>query len=472
MRVAWLWDGAAGLAFNSGRWIGRQDARTLWMLALIAVALWVVGASIQMRRKRRLRNIETARAAIQQSNASALREQLRLRLSEPASWVADPNADVATLGAGEAFEADLEAAIKSVLLEAGGQRAKAKELLRQRLNGNGAHNGALNGSEAGYWRQLGALSLLDSTADALAAYERAADLAPGNPETHMRLGVLHLRAGNPSAAEVAFRRQMRLAATGPEGCVTRYRAATMLGDVHLANGAHEDAMAAYVEAQGNLLTLLERDPDHTGYQRDVSVTYDRIGDVRAARGDLTGALENYRRGLEIAEALVARAPNNDAWQRDLSVSHDRIADVLVKLGDLEGALASYRMGLAIAEALAAGNPDSTQRQWDLSVSCERTGDVLAAQGKLGEAVEAYRRGLAIAEGLAARDAANIGWQRDLAVSYHKAGELEAALNNAAEARDLLQKGRAIILRLVRIAARGAQWRADLAKFDATIRGIP
>lgn len=51
-----------------------------------------------------------------------------------------------------------------------------------------------------------------------------------------------------------------------------------------------------------------------------------LGDVRLQTGDLSGALAAYRRSLTIAAALTARDPANTAWQRDLSVSHDRIGD--------------------------------------------------------------------------------------------------------------------------------------------------
>ena len=114
------------------------------------------------------------------------------------------------MGASEAFEGDIEAAARTVLQEAGGHRAKAKQLLRRRMNGNGAANGKLNGSEVGYWRQLGALSLLDNSPDALRAYARAAELAPEDAEAQMLVGVLHLRTGNLAAAESAFRRQIEL----------------------------------------------------------------------------------------------------------------------------------------------------------------------------------------------------------------------------------------------------------------------
>src|SRR3954451_4492795 len=45
-------------------------------------------------------------------------------------------------------------------------------------------------------------------------------------------------------------------------------------------------------------------------------------------------------------------PGNAGWQRDLSVSYNKIGDVQVEQGDLAAALASYRASLAIAEGLA------------------------------------------------------------------------------------------------------------------------
>jgi tetratricopeptide (TPR) repeat protein len=464
MDFGWLLQGSGDLLVGSVRWIGRQSMATL-MTGAVVVALLAAGLYWgPLRRRDRQR---TPRRRIQ---TLALKEELRIRLAEPASLFSDPANGAPTMGAGEAFEADIEAAAKTVLIEAGGQRAKAKELLRRRVYDNGTANGRLNGSEAAYWRQLGALSLLDSAGDALAAYARAADLAPDDAESQMLAGVLHLRAGNLAAAEAAFRRQIRLG-EGVEGGTARYRGQTMLGDVHAANLAHEEAMAAYQEAQREVLALLEPTPEHSGLQRDLSVTCDRIGDTHLAKGELDAALESYRNGLEIAEVLAKRDPENLHWQRDLSVSHDRVGDVLEKKGDWDGALASFRRGLGIAETLAKRKPGNLGWQWDLSVSHDRIGDVLLAQGRLEEALVSYRRGLAIAEALGRRDPAHTGLQRDLAVSYHKIGSLEAGRGNAGEARELLEKGRAIIARLARIAAHQAQWRSDLSKFDEVLRSL-
>lgn len=85
------------------------------------------------------------------------------------------------------------------------------------------------------------------------------------------------------------------------------------------------------------------------------------------------ALAAYRKGLAIAAALVARDPANTEWQRDLSVSYNKIGDVLTAQGDARAALAAYREGLSIREALAARDPANSRWQLDLAVSCAKLG---------------------------------------------------------------------------------------------------
>jgi tetratricopeptide (TPR) repeat protein len=116
------------------------------------------------------------------------------------------------------------------------------------------------------------------------------------------------------------------------------------------------------------------------------------GDWQLVRGDTKDALTNYQKALAIAERLAKADPGNAGWQRDLSVSHDRIGDVLRAQGDLAAALQSYRASLAIAERLAKADPGNAGWQRDLSVSHERIGDVLRAQGDLaGVIAESSRK---------------------------------------------------------------------------------
>jgi tetratricopeptide (TPR) repeat protein len=96
----------------------------------------------------------------------------------------------------------------------------------------------------------------------------------------------------------------------------------------------------------NSLAIAERlansDPGNAGWQRDLSVSYNKVGGVQEARGDREGALKSYSDSLAIRERLAKSDPGNALWQRDLSVSYNKVGGVQEARGDREGALKSYK----------------------------------------------------------------------------------------------------------------------------------
>jgi CHAT domain/SEFIR domain/AAA ATPase domain len=66
------------------------------------------------------------------------------------------------------------------------------------------------------------------------------------------------------------------------------------------------------------------DPANTGWQRDLSVSHEKLGNVATAAGDLAAARAAYQASLDIAERLAAADPANTGWQRDLSVMQQKI----------------------------------------------------------------------------------------------------------------------------------------------------
>jgi len=52
------------------------------------------------------------------------------------------------------------------------------------------------------------------------------------------------------------------------------------------------------------------------------VSYERVGDMHRNSGDNAAALKVYQDGLAIAKRLAELDPNHTEWQRDLSVSHN------------------------------------------------------------------------------------------------------------------------------------------------------
>jgi tetratricopeptide (TPR) repeat protein len=459
MELRGLFGAVADAASPLMRWLAAQDASAFVepaaALGSIFVGLWAFRALDRRWRARSGGDIDALKSEI-----ADLKDLVRLRLCEPAAF-AHARECAPTLGALESFGRDIEAAARHVFVDAGGDRASAKLLLRRRLREQ---------ATAPDWCALGVLSFIDSTREAIAAYMKAADLEPEDPEIALLLGVLHMNAGHLTPAEGAFRRHLALAARRPDGGPL-YRGHCLLADVLAAQGSLDAALAGYREAARELGCLTEREPAHAGWQRDLALCHDRIGDIFLAQRDLDRALESHWRSLTLSEALAKRDCSSLQWQRDISVSYDRIGEVLREKGMLDEALESHRRGLEIAETLAKADPARTEWQWDLSVSHERIGDVLAAKGDLEGALASYRRSLFLAEALARRNPGHTGWQRDLAVSCHRVGLIEAARKNVGEARVLLERGREIIARLVRIASQQAQWQSDLSAFDEALRKL-
>ena len=83
---------------------------------------------------------------------------------------------------------------------------------------------------------------------------------------------------------------------------------------------------------------------------------DQQGDLQGAQGDLAGAFKSYRDSLEIREKLAGQDPNNTGWQRDLSIVYERSRRCAVRASDLAGALKSYRAEVALQEPPGEARP--------------------------------------------------------------------------------------------------------------------
>jgi len=90
--------------------------------------------------------------------------------------------------------------------------------------------------------------------------------------------------------------------------------------------------------------------------------------VRVSRGDLDGALEAFEESLAVRRGLSASDPRNTQWQRDVSVSLDKVGGVRVSRGDVDGALEVFEESLAVRRRLSASDPRNTQWRYDIAAS--------------------------------------------------------------------------------------------------------
>ena len=95
-------------------------------------------------------------------------------------------------------------------------------------------------------------------------------------------------------------------------------------------------------------------PANAGWQRDLSVSHNKVGEVLHAQGDLAGALARVSgQPGNPRDAGAAPIPANAGWQRDLSVSHEKVGDVLGRKSICPARWRRIAASLAIRETLAA-----------------------------------------------------------------------------------------------------------------------
>ena len=128
----------------------------------------------------------------------------------------------------------------------------------------------------------------------------------------------------------------------------------------------------------------------------------QAGDAWATAGNSTQAMQVLTRAREVANRQVASDPSNSQWQRDLSVSHNKIGDMQSAQGDLAAALKSYQAGTAIRQKLAASDPSNSQWQADLAVSAWKIGTLKGSPQSKAEQRAVLMQGLKVLDGLAQR----------------------------------------------------------------------
>jgi tetratricopeptide (TPR) repeat protein len=208
----------------------------------------------------------------------------------------------------------------------------------------------------------------------------------------------------------------------------RYRKAWMLIEfAHnyaiLGDAAKQRATAE--DAYRLLAGLAGERPDDRSYQRDLSVAYNEIGDVLVAQGKLDEALAKYRASLEIAERLAASDGHNAGWKHDLSLSYNKVGGVLVAQGKLDEALAKYRAGFDIAERLAASDRRNAGWQHDLALNHANLATLYDKLGDVVQALRELRAGQAISAALVATDPSNAQWKRYITWFDERIAQLEA-----------------------------------------------
>lgn len=234
-----------------------------------------------------------------------------------------------------------------------------------------------------------------------------------------------------------------------------------IGDVLWAQGIIFSALESYFACLQRLQGLVKSNPEHVGWQYELSISYMKVGDVFMSVGKIQPALETYQLSLKTLQHLVTLEPNDTQWQRDLAVNYTKVGDALLAARQFSVAEHDYEMGLMYVQRLASSDPGNTKWQSDLSVAYRKMGNLCDAQGQLDRAVNFFRDGLEIAAHLAASDPHNEGWQHEAVLSHDRYGDTWLARGKPDDALEQYKEGLAIARRIAASNPGNLNWQDDL-----------
>jgi phage tail protein X len=99
-----------------------------------------------------------------------------------------------------------------------------------------------------------------------------------------------------------------------------------MGDLFRALGQGEDARQAFAKSLAIRERLAQAEPGRADYQRDLSVSYEKIGDVFRVLGQGDEAYQAYRKSLGIIERLAQAEPGRADYKRHLMVSWFKMSE--------------------------------------------------------------------------------------------------------------------------------------------------
>ena len=205
-------------------------------------------------------------------------------------------------------------------------------------------------------------------------YDRAGELVQVLTEPLHRWGLIDLVRGlNEETVETA---------TG----VVKAAALHHLGNVHLAQGRYDEAVAKYQESR----KIFEELGDRSG----IASTLHQLGMIHQDRGRYDEAVAKYQESRKIFEELGNR--------RGIASTLGQLGNVHHLQGRYDEAVAKYQESLKIEEELGDRS--------GIAITLHQLGMIHQAQGRYDEAVKMYQESLKIKEELGGRSgiAATLG----------------------------------------------------------------
>lgn len=278
-------------------------------------------------------------------------------------------------------------------------------------------------------RQIGGLASTHSVRLAVAAFRRAAELEPQNPENWRLVGGLWRRSTDLEDAQRAYEQLVALlsenAKRAPIDAPLQRELAdgyAKLGSVLAQSGHHMRARAAFQSGVDILSAFIAEPRVASGVLDEFASLQTQLGTSMEATGDRQLAMDSYIRGLATYRRFGQSDKSGHSAALAIGDLERNLGGALLGEGNRGVALQHFRSSLAIHERLAEERPNDRLVLRGLGLAQRGVGFALVGTGDHAGANAAFNRALGTTQRLVAADAKDAVLRYDLARIHSGFGE--------------------------------------------------
>ncbi len=226
---------------------------------------------------------------------------------------------------------------------------------------------------AGELRQRRIASARRDVAEGIEATQNFLDAQEWDLATEVATGVANFLSRDSNLRRLSFAAQVL--ATLPPQHGSYHLFVDHEGESLVALGFTGEAVQRYHRLVDAFTQRAQAEPDRADYQRDLSISYNKLGDLYRALGQGEQALKLYQQSLHIADRLAQAEPDRADYQRDLSISYQRLGMCFTQLGREEEAAAALGQHLQLALDVYQRLPGQVDAVVDLAIALHLTADL-------------------------------------------------------------------------------------------------
>ncbi len=249
-----------------------------------------------------------------------------------------------------------------------------------------------------------------------------------------------------------------------------------LGLLNLEAGDLGEAESHFKAALDISQNLCRKDPENREWQRKLYVSTLRMGDLERTRFRFDVALGFLTDALELIDTLTRVDPRNVLWKRDLAVAYERIGLAHLAASNPTEAEKAHRQALAIRTVLRDGDTENTVYVTDVASSQRELARVYLERRdlddtRLTEAENYYALMLKTWRELVDEDGENNLWRRELGLAHGRLGELLIRRRDFPSAIDAFRAALVHAEILREVDPDNTQWADDFAYYNLSVAAL-